>query len=636
MDKEYIQNVLNKWATYSNYDPKQKEFNLLSVSYEFHQMGRTIEKLLQIEPTGQLAALYLGYAFIDLLSACKVSVWDVIREPNLLADEMDMASVFLNNNDFRELEQTWADGVTGLYSVFGKNLRIGILDAARDDFKEAVQILATETLGLHTDIFAKTGEPMEIRRIFPELFRFHTVAEACIQFLSDPKYNHSLLLAYIQGSEEVTANGYFSFFLISDGNILSINDRVDEAYQGQHGHSRNGRWMERKSNIFPYRLLKVSEETDYLGYPKRIELPDDLKSVVSEDSVASYCLLLMFLLLKNKYHGTILEGALKYSDQLVCCSQGKELPGLPVYSELSVPQAGILKNHMEFAQMLPEALQNKAKAHPVPGFHKEYEMAATDILNGRIARYGYYDTVPAAPEFIGDSDRLTDMAYMNARQKTADDLIRSLHDQYKVWRETGNNIHTWYTEQIRKNLDGILKICALWYADKGKAEAATVSELYCSYPVSENLNVCIDMIEGTHCGYPGVCLNEPLSNDTRKCLLSDYTANVWFVIRPATDRHIEILIGHEPDIPFIKGYRRRGHEPATNYLLNMYDPVDFVGTVFEERTLQYIMQLYPEEKDAITVYERFGDQWLFSEYHFTVCIGVSRRELSKLVRKYKK
>ena len=58
---------------------------------------------------------------------------------------------------------------------------------------------------------------------------------------------------------------------------ISVNDRVEEKYIGQHKNSRNGRWQESKRfELFPYNyVIESTKGEDYKGYALSYVVPKD-------------------------------------------------------------------------------------------------------------------------------------------------------------------------------------------------------------------------------------------------------------------------------------------------------------------------------------------------------------------------
>lgn len=69
------QEILNKFGVYSDYDPEQNSFNLLSATYKYHEAGKIIEKLLKdgYDLDACLSVLYAKYTFMNCLKNTRIT-----------------------------------------------------------------------------------------------------------------------------------------------------------------------------------------------------------------------------------------------------------------------------------------------------------------------------------------------------------------------------------------------------------------------------------------------------------------------------------------------------------------------------------------------------------------------------------
>ena len=55
--------ILKHWLTYSEYDPEQSSFNLLSTSYLYHKAGKVMTKVMEYDLSGVVALIYTAVIF---------------------------------------------------------------------------------------------------------------------------------------------------------------------------------------------------------------------------------------------------------------------------------------------------------------------------------------------------------------------------------------------------------------------------------------------------------------------------------------------------------------------------------------------------------------------------------------------
>ena len=85
-----VPEILNKWAEYSNYDPEQHSFNLLSSNYEMHRASKRATAINAFDETGKLAVLYLKEVFTQICAQSSVKLLDYLKEPDGLREHVEM------------------------------------------------------------------------------------------------------------------------------------------------------------------------------------------------------------------------------------------------------------------------------------------------------------------------------------------------------------------------------------------------------------------------------------------------------------------------------------------------------------------------------------------------------------------
>ena len=117
--------VLEKWAVYSKYDREQTRFNLMNMEYKFHTIGKQVEKLLaEYDSTGMLAVLYVKRQFELMLTDAKISLLDVLVNPNSYKDEKEMYAMF-NEDVVVKAENEFIGKLNQIYLHVTKDKLIG-------------------------------------------------------------------------------------------------------------------------------------------------------------------------------------------------------------------------------------------------------------------------------------------------------------------------------------------------------------------------------------------------------------------------------------------------------------------------------------------------------------------------------
>ena len=122
------------------------------------------------------------------------------------------------------------------------------------------------------DLYMRGGHMQPISRFSPKIHVFSSLGECLLAFEAAPD---GMYICYIRSND--SADGYFGFYIKSNGNLLSVHERIDESYPGEHSHHRNHRWVEGKEfALFPYSEVishsttdkdgKENVKRDYKGY----------------------------------------------------------------------------------------------------------------------------------------------------------------------------------------------------------------------------------------------------------------------------------------------------------------------------------------------------------------------------------
>ena len=147
--------ILEKWAIYSRYDREQTSFNLLSNAYGFHQIGKLIEMLLsEYDETGMLAVIYTKIQFENLLKETKITVWDVLSNPDAYRAEKDMYELF-NTPIVTEAENDFIDRLNHIYLKITNGKLIGKDDGQIKQLFNSIEKVIESINRCNVDLFMK-------------------------------------------------------------------------------------------------------------------------------------------------------------------------------------------------------------------------------------------------------------------------------------------------------------------------------------------------------------------------------------------------------------------------------------------------------------------------------------------------
>lgn len=607
---KYI-DILNKWGKYSKYDKDQKSFNLLSNNYRLHKVGNIIEMLLsEYDSSGLLAVIYAKIQFEKILKDTQINLWDILNDPDKIKEESEMLSIF-NSLDLVYAEKEFIDKLNALYIKATNGKLIGDEQDNRAELLNSIEKVAESINKCNKEVFIKGGKIDKIKNISTKLFTFNTMTE-CLTSIE--KADDGMYFCFI--SAYSSADCFFNFIIKSNGNIVSINDRVDEAYIGQHNNLRNARWVESKvDDIFPYDYIFEYSNHDYKGYATKYELNTDSTDLYNLGIAGFMPILIAMLLIIMKYEDKEIDLPIHYIDSLIPQNRDKLQNKMEL---IKVNETSLLLGHNKLNLTLDNAKilsgEYIDEFSPKDTSKTTYKERGSFSNNNQIMvdlwadgfKYNKNSLFTKCnldcigdncdnyiPEFIGTEQRLRLQVYVDARKQLADYINNKI---YNAWVEYGKTeaIKKWYLDAIFNNKKYILKKC-MEYEDTVLNKEGTLLK-----PGWHKNDGSISIYITNNDDYPSGhlltkdrilgCINTDGFNF--KCSITGAKCNTWFTIQPHNWKQLEELTGQEvPKI--VKGWFRDRRGYSGNPLLDASDAVDVVKTPFEYRNT-----IYNDDSDA--------------------------------------
>lgn len=673
--------ILKKWLEYAEYDPEQRTHNLLSVKYDYHRVCANISSFLGYDPTGEIAVMYAKHRFASILKDSKVNAFDVVADPDCLKDEMEMWRTF-NSPDFVAIENTVLDRFDDLLRQVVPTQMLGNRDmeAERDALFGSIEAVVDALHKCNVDLFLRGGDIGRIHHFSTHIHVFNQLAE-CL--LAIEKAADGIYLCYISAGGSV--DGYFGFFLKSNGTILSINERINESYPGEHKNHRNNRYAENKKyQLFPYNYIFSFEGSDYKGYATQHIIDEEQLAFFKLTPKAYLPLVIAMVLLSNRYAECDLSAMeQKYVDSL-----------LPVNLALPCPstQALTVTGDSQLAAV------NKAFSVPVneqdictgtynhllcrPRSKKEadesqfydYKWMEENLFiqlyadgfqldsDALLESNRHLKRLPAAQlattketpnaEFVGTKERLTAIAYMDGREQLAQYIRERMFEEYMSIGGTPF-IDKWWQKTIQDNKQQIFQLCVQRYQQSETRRSDA--------PVGKN-NIDVFMyLDQKHVPESfRICRFFPFNERpfTRSgsidysnvlCPITGQKASQYFSFSIDDWMQISEIAGME-DIPkILKGYKRCGHRGYGNSILNATDPMTELGTPFEEEEIRKNRRLWDKATWSSYYFHRWhaishepGKTWddmvpedalpWKAEMSFSFSVGFSKRGLNQLLK----
>lgn len=697
--------ILKKFMVYAEYDPDQHTFNLLSANYAFHKAIEQIKKITSYDPTGAFAVLHAKHSFMKVLKDCRLNAFEIISKPDSLREEYEMWDIF-NSPEVAAVEQSILDSFSNLLDqVQNTPAKLGErnLDLERQSLLSCVEAVVEALPECNEDLFLRGGEIKPTTNFSTNIHVFSWLAE-CLMALE--KAEDGMYLCFIRNCDapkpeatedgkepeglEATADGYFGFYLKSNGNLLSINERVNESFPGEHKGHRNGRYSDKKQyNLFPYGSIFSYSNFDYKGIAHTHTIDDQKLAFLGLEPNAYIPLVVAMLMLNAKYADTsTAEMPLKLVDSLMTVNLAMPTPGM---TDIMVPGDSVIAavSRSFVLDMTTEGIRTGAYAHKLSrnedtkdrhwsefGSFPEYRNIFVELYGGgfeldtasllesntHLKRLESAAELPErdmfgkkrsdAPdaEFVGTPIRFEIAAYKRGREQLAEYVRDRMFEEYKAFGGA-KAVKQWYREAIRGNLPGIIQLCIERY---NRPEGWNWQDEEREHALKIHLQDNPKSFAPEKTGPTHIFFNDYVAfwrpgqpnygKGLKCCVNTDTRATIFFTFDIRNWREIRRVTGVE-DIPkILMGYDEGGHSVVGNSILHPTDACTGIGTPFEQREKQ-ANRRYWDREDWRSYYwsvhhmfssdcEHLIPKDLITDHpsrvHFQFTIGFSRRGWKKI------
>ena len=425
------------------------------------------------DPTGELTLLYLVGRCRRQIEHTKVPVKAVLANPKLLdvyrVCQSDIAEAAKTSDLLTEKLSTAIGQMTG-----GK--LIGSTAIETSGILDAVEMIFEEFPTLKFEIYANSGRPIgNIDTTSITVQSCGSLAECLLRLEKSPD---GIYVGFI--ANPGTLDGWFGFFVKSNGNMFSYHERIDEEYIGQHGNMRNGRYTDSKAyGLFPYELCEFSKERDYRGYSKEMKIGECLDLLNGGESNFGLIvrMLLAMGLIAKRHLGQPLSGKTVLVNSLLPQNLAQlehtpeaETTALVAWegSSLVKATAALTPPRFELAEVLSGAYNRE--------FDDDDGAVFKDINQDMVDAYGNGFAIDEGKvllskssqrligngrveqEFVGSPERLRRQAYYEVRHQLANHISNQMwHDFQEFGGDEG--LHKWYVAELEKRKDKILSYC---------------------------------------------------------------------------------------------------------------------------------------------------------------------------------
>lgn len=619
---DYI-DILNKWAEFSKYGEDNGSIKLNHCSYELYKINKTNKNILEnYDNTGMLSVLNTRIRYIQLLKEMNISLYDAIHNMNLYAKEIGMLNI-LSDTKVLKAEQDIIDRLSEIYLDITKNRLIGDNQENKEIILDTIANTLEDAYKFNIDIFKKGGK-IENIKIDTKLHIFERMSE-CL--LSLEQVDDGLYFCFINVGG--TADCFFTFILKNNGNIIAINDRVDEVYINQHKHTRNARWTEKKTDkIFPYEKIFEYSDYDYKGYATKYKINTNIN--LFELGIDTFTpIIISMLLITIKYNGKIIDSnKIKYIDTFIGENIGIAIKeGLIKYNDSSLIDIG---NELDLTFDTNKVINSdiyakefSKKEHPeldwdetgsfgnnqlfIEMYGQGFEVDMHKIFSGsNIRKIDTSNNDNYTPEFIATKEKMRLQVYKELREQLANYIQEEMYKEYMAYGGI-DKVKKWYINKLIANLGRIYSLLIQSegqnHINETKAIISIGADKWPDGFIRRNaINIDIDRDK---CKYT--------------CKITGKDCNYWIKISPSNWEDIEFIINDTvPKI--VKGWERNGHRTSGNPILSVTDAVEKIKTPFETRNIL-------EDKEG---------RYINSEYNFDIILGFSKSGWNKIIKIYRR
>ena len=461
-----IFDLINKWFVITDYKKDntsisvQFHYDYELTAYDIEKRNQFIEKIIDEYKSEELVCCLLKDIVDRYLESTMISLKDLLESDH---------SIFMNF--YKDYKTYNADSkikkLSDLLSSFYKNKNL-IGEITSKDISKCTSEVIEVFDKLNFYVLKSSSLPIQITNLkySDELYVYYSLAECSVAMCN---FADGIYLAYIQNGE-FSSDGFFTFIMKSNGNILSLNDQLRETYIGQHGvkRQRNANYTQEKSwMIFPYSLFDFDEsKKDSKGNPLDYNLKsEDIKidELNLDDSLRIY---MSMLLMSYKYNNAIFESNnVSYSTKFIADDKLSDCKDL-VKSDLSL---SLVNDYTKFINTLKEN-KNKEEIcsfnfgeqgiHPIYNTTAEKQSYYAKILFDEWFNESMYESdckeLINPNEFVGNIDEMSEQLIFRTRMDIVESMRKKMID-YLVEKDYGNEEIREYRNICKERKDIIYK-----------------------------------------------------------------------------------------------------------------------------------------------------------------------------------
>ena len=625
--REDTSRILNEWASVLEFDPDQKSFDLGNFSLDIHIAGEAMKKLIEkFDESGELSVLYAKQFYMNYLKHLSIKLFD------LFESDSDDLKIYRNLYDtmrsesVRTIEDRWIAAVSTILNRLGIHLLAKEFDTSV--LYSNVSDIVNDITKCNVDVFGK-GDITHSNFIYCTTIQtFNTLAE-CILNLSSS--SNGMYLCYI--SLDGKPDGYFTYIYKCGSTMISINDRVNESYRGQHNKSRNNHWMEYKGyNIFPYKLIEYGDERDYKGYATSMKLSKDVSLSLGDQGIDASKIILTMIILQNFIENKMDfdEYELSYSDVLLNANRSALFQSND--TEIMVLNRNeIVQYHdsVDFHISKNDVINGLRNNDPIIEKNKysdfKYSAESSESVKDLFPEFNFDESNilsikdDTQAEFIATYSKMRTQAYMDAREQFATYCRKQIASKYL---EVGGMkfFNEWFRVALRLHVNDVKNAAVRKYTS-GTRNGFD----YCSQSTDPDFmySIRVDIDNYGPSADIYMCNRKYDNHDAFVCPITGNVANVWFKFRVRSANDLKELLGTDDCIPELLKMFKSDRDYHTNNLLSPHDALAVVGSPIEN---------YMWNSDEMKSVRKQLNESDYDNHRLECCMGFSKRGLNKLIK----
>lgn len=484
--------ILKAFGEYINYDPEQHSFNLATNEYDFHRAGDNITTICDAyDPTGNMAVLYAKKVYMDSVKNAQVKLIEILTHEDDYNAERKMFALF-NSHAVDAIEKNYIDAMNQVIVRMTGKPGIGErdLETEKDVMYKAIENVVKQLGKCHEDVYVNSGKPVgAVTNVSTKIHLFNYMAD-CVLTLQNNAPD-GVYFCYVNNNG--TADGYFAIMIKSNGNLFSINDRIAEAYIGQHTRSRNGRWSEAHKDIFPYEFIMTFSKFDYKGYANKYTIDESKLSFADLEAKAYIPIILAILCVMNGRKGKLLDP--KKQVFLNTLIRGNLMQADNSTALIAMDKAGLIESttkaldiHLDREKLLKGELDKKYTGHKQTGRNQYYvdtfgqdfnpETKALTVTAKNVLALADDSAQKDQPfwkkaeekkeepvvhaEFVGTMEQMERQVYYELKMDLAQHIRKNI--KAELDKEGGiTGVYHWYGEHMRANMENLFLVLAHIY-----------------------------------------------------------------------------------------------------------------------------------------------------------------------------